>query len=353
MWGNEPGDGAGAGGISQYELQPSWQTGKVNGTSTEFRTTPDVSLDADPITGVAVYDTLSAGGFLQVGGTSLASPLMSGILAIANQVRVSNGLQTLDSTPQTQTLPMLYSVPQDSYFHDITTGISNNVDQFGDNEGNGFAASPGYDIASGLGSPIANNLINYLGGNSTSPPPTVSAPADATMLEGGIFNWDDVISVNDAQLPGTTQQVTLTADEGTIQLSLTNNVSISAGANNSSSMTISGTLANLNTVLGNVMYLAPNGYVGSDYIQISVNDGTDSNTGSGVIDMTIVPTSGRTDFRGIARQHARKPSVQLWTGYIADRSGRQRRLGIALVDGRQRHAHAGLDNRPDLHRRLE
>ena len=271
-----------------------------------------------------------------MGGTSLASPLMSGILAIANQVRVSNGLQTLDSTPQTQTLPMLYSVPQDSYFHDITTGISNNVDQFGDNEGNGFAASPGYDIASGLGSPIANNLINYLGGNSTSPPPTVSAPADATMLEGGIFNWDDVISVNDAQLPGTTQQVTLTADEGTIQLSLTNNVSISAGANNSSSMTISGTLANLNTVLGNVMYLAPNGYVGSDYIQISVNDGTDSNTGSGVIDMTIVPTSAARIFAGLPVSTPENQAYNFGPGISLtdpDASGASESLSLTVDNG--------------------
>jgi subtilase family serine protease len=332
VWGNEAGDGAGSGGISEFESQPSYQTGKVNGTSSTFRTTPDVTLDADPITGVLLYDSDSVDWF-QVGGTSLASPLMSGIIADANAIRVSNNLGTLNGT--TQTLPTLYSVPQNEFFHDISTGISNNVDEFGDNEGNGFAASPGYDIATGLGSPIANNLINYLGGNSTSPPPTVSAPADATMLEGGIYTWDDVISVNDS-LPGTMQQVTLTADEGTIQLASTNNVSISAGANDSSSITLTGTLANLNAALGNVTYVAANGYVGSDYIQISVNDGSDSNTGFGAIDMTIVPTSGARIFAGLPVSTPENQSYNFGPGISLtdpDASGASDTLSLTVDNG--------------------
>ena len=49
------------GGISQFESQPSYQSGKVNGTSSTNRTVPDVSMDADPNTGVYVLDSYAGG----------------------------------------------------------------------------------------------------------------------------------------------------------------------------------------------------------------------------------------------------------------------------------------------------
>ena len=74
------------GGISQLESQPTYQVGKVNGLSTTHRTVPDVAMDADPNTGVYVLDSFS-GGWFQVGGTSLASPMFAGLVAIADQGR--------------------------------------------------------------------------------------------------------------------------------------------------------------------------------------------------------------------------------------------------------------------------
>ncbi len=291
VWGNEDNDGAGSGGISQFESQPSYQTGKVNGASSQFRTTPDVSLDADPITGVYVVDTLTGSG--QVGGTSLSSPMMSGIIAVANAVRVSNQLPLLNSTSPTQTLSLFYSAPENSIFHDISTGISNDV-EFGTNFGNGFAAAPGYDIATGLGSPIANNLINYLGGNNLASPPTVRAPIDQTVFENngnGSVVFDNPISVSDLEPSGTTQEVTLTVDEGTIQLGSTTGITFLGGtANDTSSITIAGTLANLNAAIGDGLTYTPTfAYVGDDYLQISVNDGVDDNTGWGTVNLTDLP----------------------------------------------------------------
>ncbi len=289
VWGDEPGDGAGAGGASQYELQPSYQTGKVNGASSTNRATPDVSLDADPITGVNVYDTYSVGGYLQVGGTSLSSPMMAGIVAIANAVRVSNQLPLLNSTSPTQTLSMLYNAPQDSIFHDITTGISDNVDPFGDNEGNGYAAAPGYDIATGLGSPIGNNLINYLGGSNTSAPPTVSAPIDVTVDENQSYGFN-TISVSDAS-SSANQEVTLTVDEGTLDVPSISGVTITG--NGSSSVTVVGTLGNLNIALDGLTYSPTSGYTGDDYLQVSITDGgSDTNTGWGTTNLTVIPGSG-------------------------------------------------------------
>jgi hypothetical protein len=75
------------------------------------------------------------------------------LLAVANQGRISQGLTTLDGI--SGTLPKLYTAPA-ADFHDITTG------------NNGFAAGTGYDLASGIGSPVANKLIPYLAGISSS-----------------------------------------------------------------------------------------------------------------------------------------------------------------------------------------
>jgi len=48
------------------------------------RVTPDFSFDADPRSGVYVYDTYGYGGFVIVGGTSVASPSLAGIVNNSN-----------------------------------------------------------------------------------------------------------------------------------------------------------------------------------------------------------------------------------------------------------------------------
>jgi subtilase family serine protease len=72
--------GAGS-GCSLYEYKPAWQTDK----KCSMRSIADVSADADPQTGAAIYDTYGNGnhGWMTVGGTSLAGPLVAGILASA------------------------------------------------------------------------------------------------------------------------------------------------------------------------------------------------------------------------------------------------------------------------------
>ena len=67
----------GGGGISIFESQPPYQTGKVNGTSLTQRTVPDIAMDADPNTGVDVVDTVDSSTDLVVGGTNLSSAMMA------------------------------------------------------------------------------------------------------------------------------------------------------------------------------------------------------------------------------------------------------------------------------------
>ncbi len=166
-------DHATGGGLSFIENQPAYQYGLTinNGLSTVSaggkRAAPDVSFLADPNTGADAYDTYDNNGFWDgsydpnnlgvVGGTSLSSPCWAGLVALANQIRVGAGESTL--TGATQTLPTLYNIYNSSAysqdFHDINDSASPN------NNGTWYAGA-GYDLVTGIGSPIANNLVPAL-----------------------------------------------------------------------------------------------------------------------------------------------------------------------------------------------
>jgi hypothetical protein len=139
------------GGTSLYESAPSYQTSAL-GSSVTKRETPDVAADANPSTGLSVYDSVPGNGqtgWFKVGGTSAGAPVWAGIIAAADKARVAAGNGVLSST---QTLSLLYGISTTaaytSDFHDITSGSS-------------FVASAakGYDMVTGLGSPVASNLI--------------------------------------------------------------------------------------------------------------------------------------------------------------------------------------------------
>ena len=110
--------------------------------NTGKRTIPDVSFDADPDTGVAVYDsydnTDGSGPWIEIGGTSVATPCWAALIAIVNQGRVAAGGTTLTAPPR----PCRPSRLPASDFHDITSGSNG-----------GFNAGPGYDEVTGLGTP--------------------------------------------------------------------------------------------------------------------------------------------------------------------------------------------------------
>jgi len=66
-------------GCSRIKGKPSWQ----NDTGCKNRTVGDISYDADPGTGVAVYDTYGGGGWQVYGGTSVSSPAIAAMFAAA------------------------------------------------------------------------------------------------------------------------------------------------------------------------------------------------------------------------------------------------------------------------------
>ncbi len=147
-------DGGGGGGLSSVEAEPTWQSRVVPASIDPYgaRALPDVSMDSGSAQEYDVFtSTLSASsssasavGWLGDAGTSAAAPIWAGLIAIADQGRVLAGGTPL--TGNTQTLPALYSLPA-ADFHDILYG------------NNGDPAGPGYDLATGLGTPVANLLV--------------------------------------------------------------------------------------------------------------------------------------------------------------------------------------------------
>jgi subtilase family serine protease len=168
--------GASGGGISALWAMPSPQlnaaaaldvrtaqaAGSACGHPGGFcREVPDVAADGDPATGYLIYwngkgeVTGEPAGWQGIGGTSGASPLWAALLAL------TDGSKACSGAPLGYASPALYKAAGSGYaadFNDVTTG---NNDFTGTNSGR-FAAAPGYDPASGLGTPNAAALAAAL-----------------------------------------------------------------------------------------------------------------------------------------------------------------------------------------------
>jgi hypothetical protein len=120
------------------------------------RTNPDVAYDGDPNTGFPVYDSYgqTGGNWLQIGGTSAGAPQLAALLAITDQGRALVGKAPLNSSDPQDVQKLLYANPGD--FHDITTGTSTGSPN--------YSAGPGYDLVTGLGTPLAPKLAPDLVG---------------------------------------------------------------------------------------------------------------------------------------------------------------------------------------------
>ena len=149
---------ASGGGVSSVFPRPAWQA-RVARVVGARRGVPDVSLSAAESAGALVYMSFHGAppGYSVVGGTSWASPLFSGIVAIADQV-AGRHLGLLN--------PALYALADRSSngIVDIATG-NNTVSFFQGNSVHtvvGYRATKGYDLASGLGTVDGAELVEAL-----------------------------------------------------------------------------------------------------------------------------------------------------------------------------------------------
>jgi hypothetical protein len=147
-----------SGGISTRIGIPIWQQGismAANGGSATMRNVPDVALTADN-----VFVVSSGGQQNLFGGTSCASPLWAGFMALINQQAVFNS-----RSPIGFLAPQVYALAKTSIytncFNDITHG-DNTWPQSPTN----FYAVAGYDLCTGLGTPNGLNMVYALAGRS-------------------------------------------------------------------------------------------------------------------------------------------------------------------------------------------
>jgi subtilase family serine protease len=119
---------SGGGGASRYEKRPSYQS-SIATTVGNARGTPDIAAVADPNSGVWIYDS-AAGGWIVVGGTSLATPVMAGITNAQGAFRLSSNAE----------LTNIYG--DQSLYTDITSGGCRT-----------HSATTHWDFCTGLGVP--------------------------------------------------------------------------------------------------------------------------------------------------------------------------------------------------------
>ncbi len=168
VWNDGFPTGASGGGISSMWPMPAYQTqapsflhvinanssgSPCNAPSGDCREVPDVSADGDPDTGYVIY---YAGNWQVVGGTSAAAPAWAALIALTNASAQCEG------TPMGFANPALYNAAAIAYtsdFNDITSGDN---DMLAPTNGGLFPAGPGYDMATGLGSPNATALAQTL-----------------------------------------------------------------------------------------------------------------------------------------------------------------------------------------------
>jgi len=144
----EQGWNEGGGGISALWSSPTYQNG-LAAPYNAMRSYPDVSFNADPNTGQAIYSGQpNRPQWLVIGGTSMAAPQWAGFLALVGSARKAAGKADLGFMN-----PAIYGMDaatRAATFHDVTKG-NNGL----------YSAGPGWDAVTGWGSMQADALLNY------------------------------------------------------------------------------------------------------------------------------------------------------------------------------------------------
>ncbi|HEY2017886.1 MAG TPA: protease pro-enzyme activation domain-containing protein [Bryobacteraceae bacterium] len=177
---------ASGGGASAIFPKPWWQIGP-GVPDDHARDVPDLALSASP--DHVAYLIVSGGKLGAVGGTSAGSPAFAGIVALLNQYLVSKN--SISQPGVGNINPVLYRLAQSTkdVFHDITDG-DNRIPCAQSSPAcvdglTGASAGPGYDLATGLGTVDAYNLVTeWTTGTSTAT--TVTADPVQADLNGSV-----------------------------------------------------------------------------------------------------------------------------------------------------------------------
>ena len=143
----------------------------------------------------------------------------------------------------------------------------------------------------GLGGPTATGTVTV---NAVSHPITITAPATASVNENSSLVFSsangDPIAVADTNADSNVDQLTLTDSDGTLTLASTKGLTVITGSNRSSSLTIKGTLANLNAALNGLTFTPISGYSGSAVLDVSYKDLLANQTASATVAISVDPS---------------------------------------------------------------
>jgi len=283
-WLSESAWSGSGGGVSTTYAIPSYQQSvnmAAQGGSSTMRNIPDVALTA----AVQLFLIANNGGEYEVGGTSAAAPLWAGFITLANQQAAANKKAVLGFLN-----PTLYALGKGSTYssdlHDITTGS------------NGVAAIPGYDLATGWGTPAGQSLINDLISVPSTPsftlsttPATVSAQvgtsATATVQVTAQNGFSGKVTLSATGLPsGVTATFGALSSGGASTLTLS--VS-SAVAPNTYTLSIQGVSGTLTSSVGLSLQVTglPGYSLKASATAVAVAPG-----GTGADSITVVPVNG-------------------------------------------------------------
>lgn len=239
--------GGSGGGISGYGI-PSWQQGVSmanNQGSKAYRNYPDVAMPAIDIFTVYRNGTIVGA----TGGTSAASPLWAGFMALVNQEAAAQGKRPV-GFPN----PAIYAIGKGPYaayancFHDITIGNT-----FNSGNPSRFAACPGYDLCTGWGTPTGSNTIQALAGVGTNDFTFYAAQGRFNLVSGSSASTAVVMTRMNGLMgsaaftisgvpPGVTATISPATTASTALLSLTTQTNTLPG---SYTLTLSGTMGTL------------------------------------------------------------------------------------------------------------
>jgi subtilase family serine protease len=289
-WKSETAWADSGGGISPDSIPiPSWQqlAGVItssNHGSTTLRNGPDVSANANFTFYVCADQTTCTAN--DYGGTSFATPMWAGYLALANQQAAANGdtIGFINPIIYPAALTSSYS----TLFHDITSGSCGT-----------YSGLTGYDLCTGWGSPNTTGIINLLAGSATPSFTLSDSPSSLSVTQGG--SGTSTITVTDAG--GFTGSVTLAASglpsgvtaafgtnptTGTSVLTLTASSTATTGT---STVTITGTSGSLTATTTLALTVSatasPNFTIAASPASVTVTQGA-----NGTSTITITSTGG-------------------------------------------------------------
>jgi hypothetical protein len=217
---------ASGGGVSRIWPMPSWQRGVGVGAGSSgapcnaapgryCREVPDVSASAAPYAGYAVY---LSGAWVAYGGTSAAAPTWAALMALVDAKCTDNRLGLIN--------PVLYAMEAQGVdaYHDVSDGSNDLL-----SNGN-YTAAPGYDMVTGLGSPVGSTLISDLCGTTVTVAPTsvhasTSQPVTFTYIApspAGLSNGAVTLTIPTGWSPPSTSPSAAgytTASAGTVSVS--------------------------------------------------------------------------------------------------------------------------------------